>query len=89
MQAGFSRPPEIQLFQAGDHQGNGSVGRLGQGVVAVLGYTGWRNGALEPAARHGTGAIEHVANRVGQVVIDEIDKALLLEIAVITKGDIA
>ena len=55
---------------------------------AGLGPTGWRHRIGEPAPGHRTGAIQQVANRICQVVIDQIGEALLLEVAVVAEGNI-
>ena len=52
------------------------------------GLIGWRYGFIEPTASHGARAVQQVADGVRQVVIDQIAEALLLEIPVLSEGDV-
>ena len=47
-----------------------------------------RHSSLKPLAGHGGGAIQQVADRVGQIIVHQIAEALLLEITVFTEGNI-
>ena len=53
-------------------------------------YPIWNGGdsIVEPTPGHRRCAVKQVANRVGQVVVDQVTETLLLKVAVVSKGDI-
>ena len=67
----------------------GREGSYGQGVIGLGGGSGRGHGIFKPAPCHRRGAIQQVADRICQVVVDQIREALLLEITVLAEGNVA
>ena len=57
-------------------------------MVGGLRLAGGRHGFIEPAAGHRAGAVQQVADGVGQVVVDQIAEPLLLKVAFLAEGDV-
>ena len=58
-------------------------------MIGLGGGSGWRHGICKPAPCHRRGAIQQVADRICQIVVDQISEALLLEITVLAEGNVA
>ena len=84
----FGRAAKIQRLHGGIKLIGGDDGSDRQGMAWLQGGPGGWHATVKPLAGHGGGAIEQVADGVGEIVIDQIAEALLLKIAVFAEGNI-